>query len=916
MADKNNTSTTPTPVEAGGSGASSMAQGVRSQAAKVFRDYNEGGSGAYQRYNNLKQVHAQSNADWYESPQAELRTTAVEHERAEKARQEENARAVKAKYTRRRAEWDWERTHPYRYYAFNEDFDKQFQDEWVRADAAGQPGGRAEKREKILAGAIEDALHHADRAGNIFHSEHWNRTYLDDLSAPWRDEVREVTAQKFTDDQLAFTLTYIYTPEQRRQALTNAELYQRNTKAVNSTIYPQMDELQEVIRKGINTDDLRLHFHSTVTKANKNFAKGSEGRGEIAKLAGDGHGTHGGGIYWHVSDKIQKAMRRYTALYKSIPGLQMKDLTEPIPLTGDQKYKQYWAKGGVMTRDQWKSGLENGMIEQQNIYAKRVGVSAFKWATMDFVYMANQLANGFTGGQSDGPGSSWKGEADHYNLKQFAMESAMFLGTAAAMETKPMKFAMDVAAKGAMRGASSAVRATAKSAAGRTISAGAGKTMSLGRSMARKFRMSTGGGSYFKGAEEGAWNPSFGSFAAREDVHTTASLKAEGEWMTSGVNQADDVLRDDGLFGVELMERSSMPPGEADNAITQFKKEVAQHFQKKPIKSKSWIEFQPRKAPLKPANQVESGAIDLSEHTMLPKTLAEPWEFTNASYIEPDLRTDIGKFKYLREQSDEEMGIWVNPDTKTVHISHRGSVTARDWLNTDVLIGAGMEALSTRVVKAEAKYTKMLELFPEYNFNSSGHSLGGGVVTQMAAKFGGNPRFGASWTFNGASSPLGLLTKYVSAAGGGFEGRLNKILTHVKMSNDLVSFSPNPYGKVVTFKNPGVNPAAAHKMGAFKPKGEFGKDFYYVHRKYNGIEKIQEKLADKLKQSAKASASELEREEVGEHYDKQGISLNQLVRSGDRYSRGPQNRFNRGTIHGFTPQHRPTHVPRARTMLN
>lgn len=206
----------------------------------------------------------------------------------------------------------------------------------------------------------------------------------------------------------------------------------------------------------------------------------------------------------------------------------------------------------------------------------------------------------------------------------------------------------------------------------------------------------------------------------------------------------------------------------------------------------------------------------------IPKQYHKPFKFTKESYRKPSERTpEIEGYKYDPELSTEQEAVYHNPQEKKVHVSHRGSTTARDWAESDMQILTGTEDIGGRFAEAENKIIEVRNKYPEHVIEGSGHSLGGSVVHSNTAKFGESPWYGQHTTFNPGTSPFG-------------RGGVQKIIephssikhakvTNVRQAMDPISFSARPYGETITVDT-ADNPKHAHLLDSFQQKALPGYD--------------------------------------------------------------------------------------------
>ena len=206
----------------------------------------------------------------------------------------------------------------------------------------------------------------------------------------------------------------------------------------------------------------------------------------------------------------------------------------------------------------------------------------------------------------------------------------------------------------------------------------------------------------------------------------------------------------------------------------------------------------------------------------IPKQYHKPFKFTKESYRKPSERTpEIEGYKYDPELSTEQEAVYHNAQEKKVHVSHRGSTTARDWAESDMQILTGTEDIGGRFAEAENKIIEVRNKYPDHVIEGSGHSLGGSVVHSNTAKFGESPWYGQHTTFNPGTSPFG-------------RGGVQKIIephssikhakvTNVRQAMDPISFSARPYGETITVDT-ADNPKHAHLLDSFQQKALPGYD--------------------------------------------------------------------------------------------
>lgn len=90
-------------------------------------------------------------------------------------------------------------------------------------------------------------------------------------------------------------------------------------------------------------------------------------------------------------------------------------------------------------------------------------------------------------------------------------------------------------------------------------------------------------------------------------------------------------------------------------------------------------------------------------------------------------------FSMDRQESNSKRAVFVNPASKEVVISHRGTdPTAGSNLSTDVAIALGLESMTRRYKNATARDAATKDKYKGYNIQLTGHSLGGSIATNSA----------------------------------------------------------------------------------------------------------------------------------------------------------------------------------------
>ncbi len=216
------------------------------------------------------------------------------------------------------------------------------------------------------------------------------------------------------------------------------------------------------------------------------------------------------------------------------------------------------------------------------------------------------------------------------------------------------------------------------------------------------------------------------------------------------------------------------------------------------------------------------GAGSTEPPVAIPKQYHKPFKFTKESYRKPSERTpEIEGYKYDPELSTEQEAVYHNAQEKKVHVSHRGSTTGRDWVESDMQILTGTEDIGGRFAEAENKIIEVRNKYPEHVIEGSGHSLGGSVVHSNTAKFGESPWYGQHTTFNPGTSPFGRggVQKIIEPYSSVKHGKV----TNVRQAMDPISWNARPYGETITV-NTADNPKHAHMLDSFQQEALPGYD--------------------------------------------------------------------------------------------
>ena len=239
----------------------------------------------------------------------------------------------------------------------------------------------------------------------------------------------------------------------------------------------------------------------------------------------------------------------------------------------------------------------------------------------------------------------------------------------------------------------------------------------------------------------------------------------------------------------------------------------------------------------------------------------------------------IGNFTLIPERSNYNTSVYVDSASKKIHVSHRGSETGYDWAVSDSQIlfaqegalentvnkvvgeadqiagglkvmasdlegavgknplsegtkkvSGGVEYVGKKISKIEDRFTRSQSQIKElgalteeggeyagYTIDQSGHSLGGQVANYPALALRDKKYMGDVYTFNGAASPPSTIKMASKLTRAEQEKLWNKV-HNIRMNDDLVSVSRQPFGRVSTL-NLGtegkLDPKAHHSMITF-----------------------------------------------------------------------------------------------------
>lgn len=296
----------------------------------------------------------------------------------------------------------------------------------------------------------------------------------------------------------------------------------------------------------------------------------------------------------------------------------------------------------------------------------------------------------------------------------------------------------------------------------------------------------------------------------------TGNVLTSNTWTSSAVKQIPDFVAGtamvpEGAFAIGNAARSAVPMEAAlkmeSNAL------------RAQLNERQWTKSM---AKMDTSLGRTKGAGNTEPPVAIPIQFHKPFKFTKESYRKPEARTpEIDGYTYDTELSTDQEAVYHNAEEKKVHVSHRGSTTGRDWVESDMQILTGTEDIGGRFAEAENKIIEVRNKYPDHVIEGSGHSLGGSVVHSNTAKFGESPWYGQHTTFNPGTSPFG-------------RGGVQKIIephsavkhakvTNIRQAMDPISFTSRPYGETITVDT-ADNPKHAHMLDSFEQKALPGYD--------------------------------------------------------------------------------------------
>jgi len=179
------------------------------------------------------------------------------------------------------------------------------------------------------------------------------------------------------------------------------------------------------------------------------------------------------------------------------------------------------------------------------------------------------------------------------------------------------------------------------------------------------------------------------------------------------------------------------------------------------------------------------------------------------SYKKPDKRKDLGKFRYDKDLSDNENAVYVNDEDKKVIVAFRGSVNKKD-LMTDLKLAVGGIKNTERYGDTINLVRKVIDMYPDYKIEFTGHSLGGTLAIEMNLI---SPTKKAV-VFNAGHTPLRKKATHI-----------NDIRYYTTKGDVVSNLGLNSYKDVRIMKGNLQNPIKAHSLSNFKPLEDDKNDF-------------------------------------------------------------------------------------------
>lgn len=114
-------------------------------------------------------------------------------------------------------------------------------------------------------------------------------------------------------------------------------------------------------------------------------------------------------------------------------------------------------------------------------------------------------------------------------------------------------------------------------------------------------------------------------------------------------------------------------------------------------------------------------------------TAKELKEHLKESYVSPELRKqNLDDYVLDKDLSTQEQGVYYNPSTNHVIVSHRGTqkYNYKDWLN-NLALGVGAYKATSRYKRGENVQKNVENKYGKQNVTTTGHSQGSQIATNV-----------------------------------------------------------------------------------------------------------------------------------------------------------------------------------------
>ena len=199
-------------------------------------------------------------------------------------------------------------------------------------------------------------------------------------------------------------------------------------------------------------------------------------------------------------------------------------------------------------------------------------------------------------------------------------------------------------------------------------------------------------------------------------------------------------------------------------------------------------------------------------------------DFAYDVYNAPDKRVKrMHGYDYDPELSKDNIAVYYNPELNKLFIAHRGSSSLYDWVVSDGQIATGTEGISstdrfnTATRQIREAYEKYNALHNGVTVDMSGHSLGASAGQYAMSQLGQEPWMNSMTGFNGGAS-LASTTRAFLSKTQQERDVLERKMVNIRQTNDVVSGSRPPFGKMKTYQSTN-NPSTAHSLDSFNLEG-------------------------------------------------------------------------------------------------